>query len=128
VYAFAYHSDMSKYGKKAQLTATTHQWGNYYTKTVQSVLAGTWKPANVWGGYKEGMIKLAPLNPVIPKDVVAKVTALEKQLTAGTFHPFTGPVVDQDGKTRLAAGPMSDEELGKMDYFVAGVASKLPTK
>ena len=26
-YAFAYHSDMSKYGPKAQLSATTHHWG-----------------------------------------------------------------------------------------------------
>ena len=94
----------------------------------QAILAGTWKPTNVWGGYKEGMIRLAPLNPAIPKDVVARVSALEKQLTAGTFHPFTGPVVDQDGKTRLASGAMSDADLSKMDYFVAGVASKLPTK
>jgi len=128
VRAFGYHSDMSKYGKKAQLTATTHQWGQYYTRTVQAILAGTWKPSNVWGGYKEGMIKLAPLNPDVPKDVVAKVTALEGKLTAGTFHPFTGPVVDQDGKTRLATGMMSDADLNKMDYFVEGVASSLPKK
>ena len=32
VYAIAYHSDMSKYGPNAQLTAVTHHWGNYYTK------------------------------------------------------------------------------------------------
>ena len=35
MYAFAYHSDMSKYGPKAQLTAVTHQWGAYYTKVAQ---------------------------------------------------------------------------------------------
>ncbi len=126
-YAFGYHSDMSKYGPKAHLTATTHQWGDFYTRTAQSVLDGTWKPGSVWGGYKEGMIKLAPLNPVIPKDVVAMVTDLEARLTAGTFHPFTGPVVDQDGKERLAAGQvMADDVLGKMDYFVEGVSSRLP--
>ena len=51
-YAFGYHSDMSKYGPKAQLTATTHQWGDFYTKAVQDVLAGTWKPTNVWGGIR----------------------------------------------------------------------------
>ncbi|TMH97905.1 MAG: BMP family ABC transporter substrate-binding protein, partial [Betaproteobacteria bacterium] len=28
-YAFGYHSDMSKYGAHAHLTATTHQWGAY---------------------------------------------------------------------------------------------------
>ncbi len=33
-YAVGYHSDMSKYGPKAQLTATTHQWGDFYTKAA----------------------------------------------------------------------------------------------
>ena len=47
-YALGYHSDMSKYGPKAQLTATTHQWGDFYTKAVSDVLAGTWKTTNVW--------------------------------------------------------------------------------
>jgi simple sugar transport system substrate-binding protein len=128
-YAFGYHSDMSKYGPKAQLTATTHQWGDFYTKQVQEVIAGTWKPTSTWGGYKEGMIKLAPLNPAVPADVKAMVTKLEGELKAGTFHPFAGPVKDQDGKERVAAGKvMSDDELGKMDYYVEGVAGKLPKK
>ncbi len=126
-WSFGYHSDMSKYGPKTQLTAMTHQWGEFYTKQVQEVLAGTWKPTTTWGGYKDGMIKLAPLNPAVPADVRESIAKLEGQLKAGTFHPFTGPIKDQDGKERLAAGKtMSDDELGKMDYYVEGVASTLP--
>lgn len=128
VYAFGYHSDMAKYGPKAQLTATTHHWGAFYTKTVQDVLAGSWKPASIWGGFKDGMIRLAPLNPAVPADVKALVGELEGKLKAGSFHPFTGPVVDQSGKERLAQGAVMDDlTLGKMDYFVQGVASRLPT-
>ena len=129
VYAFGYHSDMSKYGPKAHLTATTHHWGAFYSKTIQDVLAGTWKPEPVWGGFAQGMIKLAPMNDAIPQDVKAMVGELEQKLVAGTFHPFTGPVVDQSGAERLAAGAvMDDESLGKMDYFVQGVASRMPAK
>jgi simple sugar transport system substrate-binding protein len=96
---------------------------------MNEAIAGTWKPTSVWGGYKDGMIKLAPLNPAVPADVRAKVTKLEADLKAGSFHPFTGPVVDQDGKERLASGQkMSDDDLGKMDYYVQGVASRLPRK
>src|SRR5512143_2061688 len=62
VYAIAYHSDMSKYGPNAQLTAVTHHWGDYYTKVAQSVVDGKWQQDNVWGGIKDGMIKLAPFN------------------------------------------------------------------
>lgn len=127
VYAFGYHSDMSKYGAKAHLSATTHHWGAYYTKVVQDVLAGTWKTGTIWGGIKDGFIKLAPINPVVPKDLQDQVAKIEGDIRAGKFHPFTGPVVDQDGKERLAAGQvMSDADLGGMNYYVQGVTSKLP--
>jgi len=128
-YAIGYHSDMAKYGPKAELTASTHDWGNYYTKTVTDAIGGTWKTSNTWGGMKEGMVKLAPMNAAIPADTKAQVAKLEADITAGKLHPFAGPVVDQDGKTRVPAGKdMTDEELGKMDYYVEGVASKLPKK
>ncbi len=127
VYAFGYHSDMSKYGPRAHLTATTHHWGDFYVKTVEEVAAGTWKPGKVWGGFKDDMVRLAPLNPAIPAEVKTLVGELEGKLKAGSFHPFTGPIVDQAGKERLAAGAVMDDiALGKMDFFVQGVASKLP--
>ena len=128
-YASGYHSDMSKYGPKAQLSSTMHVWGDFYTKNTNDVLAGTWKTTNVWGGMKDGMIKLAPLGAAVPADVKTLVAKLEGEIKAGTLHPFAGPVLNQDGKTVVPAGKnMTDEELGKMDYFVQGVASKLPKK
>ena len=75
------------------------------------------------------MIKLAPLNAAVPADLKESIVKLEGSLKAGTFHPFAGPVKDQDGKERVAAGKtMSDGELNKMDYYVEGVAGKLPSK
>jgi simple sugar transport system substrate-binding protein len=128
-YAFGYHSDMSKFGPKAHLTATTHQWGAYYTKVANDVLAGTWKPTSTWGGLKEGMIKLSPLNPAVPKDVADLVAAKEKDMIAGKLQPFQGPVRDNTGKERVAAGKaMSDDELQKMDFYVEGVQGSLPKK
>src|SRR4029077_19423410 len=91
-YAFGYHSDMSKYGPKAQLSATTHHWGDYYTRTMNEVIGGKWKPANVWGGMKEGMIKVAPYNAAVPADVKAMATTLEADIKSGKVHPFAGPV------------------------------------
>jgi len=128
VYAIAYHSDMSKYGPHAQLTAVTHQWGEYYTKTVRDAIAGTWKPGAIWGGLKEGMIQMAPMNPVVPKETQDLVDRTSADIAAGKFHPFAGPVRDNEGKERLQAGAaMSDDVLSKMDYYVEGVQGKLPT-
>ena len=63
VRAIGYHSDMSKYGPKAHLTAAIHHWEGFYRKLVQEVLDGNWTSTNVWGGLKDGMVDLAPLNP-----------------------------------------------------------------
>jgi len=127
VYAIAYHSDMSKYGPNAQLTAVTHNWGQYYTRVAQSAVDGKWKPGNVWGGIKDGFIKMAPFNKSVPQDVQETVKKAEAEIAAGTLHPFTGPVKDNAGKERLAAGKMmTDDVLSKMDYYVDGVQGKLP--
>jgi simple sugar transport system substrate-binding protein len=127
VYAFGYHSDMSKYGPRAHLTATTHLWGDYYIKTIKEVQAGTWAPVSVWGGYPRGMIKLAPLNDAIPEELQNRIRDMEKQLAARELHPFAGPVIDQSGSTIVKAGKnMSDEALNKMNYYLQGVVSTIP--
>ena len=128
VYSVAYHSDMSKYGPTSELTAVTHQWGAYYTRAVQDAMSGKWKPGNVWGGIKDGMIKLAPFNKVVPQDVQDLVKKAEAEIAAGKLNPFTGPMKDNTGKERLAAGKtITDAELSKMDYYVEGVVGKLPS-
>ncbi len=127
VYAIAYHSDMSKYGPRAQLTAVIHEWGKYYTEVARAVLAGTWKSESVWYGLKEGMIRLAPLAKVVPAEIAERVAAEREAIIAGRSHPFAGPVRDQAGKVRVPAGKtMSDEEMLGFDWYVEGVVGKLP--
>jgi len=127
VYAFGYHSDMSKYGPRAHLTATTHLWGDYYVQTIKQVQEGTWAPVSVWGGYPRGMIKLAPLNDVIPEALQNRISTMESQLRERTLHPFAGPVVDQSGTVIIPEGKnMTDDELNKMNYYLQGVVSTIP--
>ena len=129
VKVFCYNSDEIKYGPTAQLTGIIHTWGDYYTKVVGEVLANKWKSGHVWGGLKFGLIKMAPISPSVPKDVQDLIAKLQGQIESGKLHPFTGPVTDQDGKVRVPAGKtISDEDLEKMDYFVQGVASRMPSK
>lgn len=127
-YAVAYHSDMKKFGPKAQIGAVTHHWGQYYTKAAQQVLDGTWKSTSVWGGIKDGMVKLEAIGAAVPNDVKQLVAAKEKDLVAGKLTPFDAPVKDNEGKVRLDKGSLSDEALTKMDYYVEGVSGKLPGK
>ena len=74
------------------------------------------------------MIKLAPFNKAVPKDVQDQVMKVEADIKAGKFHPFTGPVKDNEGKERIAAGKtIDDATLNRMDYYVEGVQGKLPS-
>ena len=125
--AIAYHSDMRKFGPSAQLAAVTHHWGDYYTARAKAVMDGSWNVAPVWGGIKEGFIKLEGLSEKLPKELVDEVKKREDEIRAGTFHPFAGPIKTNEGKDIVASGALTDEQLGKMDYYVAGVVGKVPT-
>jgi len=126
-WAIGYHSDMSKYGPKAHLTAVEHHWGDYYTKATQAVLDGSWESQNTWGGIAEGMVSLGAMNEAVPADAVTLVNETQEAIKTGAFHPFQGPVSNQAGEVVIAEGTtISDEDLQKMDYYVEGVQGKLP--
>lgn len=126
-YSFGYQSDMSKLAPKSQLSAVVHNWGPYYTKTVGDVLSGKWTSSDTWGSYSEGFVQMAPFNAAVPKDIASKVMKLEADLKAGKAMPFAGPIQDNEGKQRVAAGavlPVAD--MQKMDFYVMGVTGKVP--
>lgn len=127
VYAFGWDSDMVKFAPKAHLTANTNDWSGYYIDTVKAVLAGTWKPEEVRGGLKEGMVKMSPLNPVVPADVAKLFEEKKKAIADGTFHPFQGPIKDQSGAIKVAAGSvMPLKDLLSINYYVQGVEGSVP--
>ena len=127
IWAVGQASDMTKFGKKAHLTAIVNNWAPYYLARTQGVLDDTWKQKNTWDGFKEGMVKMAPYNPAIPKRVVDLAEATRKGIMAGTIHPFAGEIKDQSGKTRVAAGKTADDGLmAGMKFYVKGIEGSIP--
>ena len=124
--AVGYHSNMAKFGPNAQLVAVTHHWGNYYTQRAQETVDGTWKVAPVWGGLREGFIKLEGYSNKLPPELVASVKAREAEILAGKFHPFSAPIRTNAGSEVLASGSLTDAQLGAMNYYVEGVVGKVP--
>lgn len=125
-WSIGYHSDMSRFGPKGHLTAVSHHWGDYYTRAARSVLDGSWKPSNVWGGIREGFVALEPFNPAVPAEVRREVETRRREIAAGRFHPFSGNVTDNEGRVRQKEGTMDDATLARMDYYVQGVQGRLP--
>ncbi|HYF60911.1 MAG TPA: BMP family ABC transporter substrate-binding protein [Burkholderiaceae bacterium] len=121
-----YHSDMSRAAPRTHLVSVTHHWGRHYVQRAQAVLDGTWTPGSVWGGLKDGMVRVDPFGASVPKDTIALVRAKEQDIVAGRLHPFAGPIRDNEGRLRLQQGPMSDADLNRIDWLVEGVAGRLP--
>ncbi|WP_299626381.1 BMP family ABC transporter substrate-binding protein [Pelagibius sp.] len=124
VWCFGQASDMSSFAPDQHLTAILDVWGPYYVERTRAVLDGTWQTSNVWQGFKEGMVEMSPYNKNLPAEVVAAAEKIRKGIIDGSHHSFTGPIKDQDGKERVAAGErMSDEALLTMDWYVEGVTA-----
>ncbi len=87
-FAVAYHSDMRSVGPDAQIVAVTHQWGGYYTQRARAVLDGSWKSGDVWGGVREGMIRVEGFGSKVPAAVQQEVLARQKDIGAGKLQPF----------------------------------------
>ncbi len=124
--AVAYHSDMRKVAPDAQVAAVTHQWGDYYTRRVKALMDGHWTSGSVWGGVKDGMVRVGDFGPKVPKKVQDEVLGLQKQMGAGKLHPFTGPITDNEGREVLPKGQqLTDAQILNMNYLVQGVVGKV---
>ncbi len=123
VHSFGQSSDMRSFGPNAQLTAIVDTWAPYYIARTQAALDGTWKTGSVWWGLKEGMITMAPYGPGVTDAARAAADRARADIIAGTLLPFGGPIKDQKGAQRLAAGAGSlpDGALQTMNWYVDGV-------
>jgi simple sugar transport system substrate-binding protein len=117
---------MRKVGPDAQIIAVTHQWGDYYTARVKAAMNGSWTSGSVWGGVKEGMIRVGDFGSKVPKKVQDEISAKQKAVGSGQLRPFTGPISDNEGKLVLPAGQsLSDAQILNMNYLVQGVLGRV---
>ena len=126
--AFGWDSDMSAFAKEAHLGSAIIHWGPYYKKAVKDALDGTWKTTQEWWGVKDGAIDLVAVSDKVPADIKAMVDAVRAGLKDGSFHPWKGPVVGQDGKEVVAKDTTPDDKfmLG-INFYVKGVDGKVPS-
>jgi basic membrane protein A and related proteins len=127
IHAIGQASNMAAFGPNAQATALVNDWAPYYIARVKAVMDGSWKSGAVWGGFKSGMLTMAPWGKKVPADVAALADAAKAKITDGSFHPFTGPLKKQDGTEFLKAGEViSDKDLSGMNFYVEGIDGALP--
>jgi len=127
--AFGQDSDMIKFGPKTQLTAIIDNWAPYYIQRVKEQLAGAWKSTDVWGGLKSKMFIMAPYTNM-PDDIKRLASDTEAAVTEDRLHPFTCPILTQEGTTVECKGGthLADEQILGMNFYVKGIDDKIPGK
>lgn len=127
-YAIGESSDMIRFGPKSQLTAVTNYWSGYYIERARAALNGTWSSIDTWGGLKDGMLRLAPLNAAVPGEVEQLIASYKEEIILGKRHPLAGPIYDQSGALRVPAGKaMTDGEILGMNWYVQGIVGSIPS-
>lgn len=122
--AFGQAWDMSSFAPNAHLTAIANKWGVYYIDRIQKALDGSWESSDTWWGLKEGILEMTPYNSRIPAEIQAAADATKAGIIDGSAPVFTGPITDNSGAERLAAGGvLGDGDLQGMDWYVEGVQS-----
>jgi simple sugar transport system substrate-binding protein len=119
-----YHVNQSVLAPKAYLTGAEWNWEVLYPRFAKMFVAGETIPNFYRGGLKEDIVKVSPYGSMVSAEAKTKADEVKAGLTAGTYVIFKGPIVDNKGKTVIAAGVsqgQTDPELEKMGYLVDGV-------
>jgi len=117
-----YDSDQSANFPDEWLTAAVYNWGPYYSEQVQAVIDGTWKADSYYGNIADGFVDIAPFGSRVTQASKDAISAKRDLIMSGVFDIFSGPITDQAGTERVAAGEaLSFGDQMSIDWFVKGV-------
>lgn len=126
-FGIGYNSDMSKDAPKATLTSAVWNWGAYYTYAVEQAMNGNWTNDNYYGGMKEGMIAISPLNEnIIAEGTAEAIKEAEQKILDGSFNVFDGVIETNDGRTIGEEGKTLDDATitGGINWYFKTVSVK----
>ncbi len=117
-----YDSDQSAYAPDQWLTATVYNWGPYELTRIKAAMDGSWKSGSYYGGLKDNFVDLAPFGKSVDAATQSAINAKKQALKDGSFYEFAGPLKDQSGKVKVAAGTkLGLSDILSMSWFVQGV-------
>jgi basic membrane protein A len=126
VRCFGYQSDMRAHAPDAQLAAVVPDWSGHYIRVARDTIEGRWRPHPVWGGMKDGMVKLVAVDPALPAELRQRVDARRAEIVAGRRAVFAAPLRDNTGRIRLATGTLDERSIATMNWLADGVIGTLP--
>jgi basic membrane lipoprotein Med (substrate-binding protein (PBP1-ABC) superfamily) len=121
--SIGFHSDaLAQFAPEGWLTGVAYTWGPLFTRIVQSVQDGTWQSEHIRGGIESDLLTLAPFGPSVDAETQQQIADAKAALISGELQIFAGPLNDNTGAERIAAGAAGGIELlDTTDWLVEGV-------
>ena len=127
VIGFGQASDMAQFKPAPRVSSIIDNWAPYYIARPRAVIEGTWESVDTWDGMPTGMVEIGEITDAVPADIKAEAEGMIAAITAGEYHPFTGPINRQDGTVWLAEGEVADDgTLLGMDFYIEGLTGDIP--
>jgi basic membrane protein A len=120
VWAAAWNTDVREFGPDVYVNTLQLDFGPYYLEQAEAALAGTWTAKTEPDLLP---LDLGDWGDKVPEDVRSEVDKLRPQLLDESLNPYTGPIVDNKGKERLAEGETLDAQQAYLiDWAAEGVS------
>lgn len=124
---------VEKNDEKKNIAVPIYHWGALYEELINSIYKGSWKiddssekAINYWWGLSAGVIDIIYSNN-LPIGIGKLVDLMKKAISAGIFHPFTGPLTDQNGDIRCEKdNVLRPDEIMTMDWLNNNVVGTIP--
>lgn len=127
-FSCGYHASQAKLAPKGYLTGAEWDWQTPYTQIIKATIEGKPMVNFLRGGLKDGFVKPSPFGPAVSAEARKKSDAVKAAMMKGDFPIFKGPLVDNTGKTVVAAGKVlgqQDPLLEGMNYLLDGVIGQI---
>lgn len=124
---------VEKNDDRKNIAVPVYHWGALYEELINSIFKGSWKidessdkAINYWWGLSAGVIDIIYSNS-LPTGISKLVELMKNNIAAGVFHPFTGPITDQNDILQIDAHKvMKPEEIITMDWLYNNVIGNIP--
>ncbi|KON65192.1 purine-binding protein precursor [Komagataeibacter europaeus] len=121
LWAAMWNKDIRQFGPDAYVASVVLDFTQFYIAQVRARLAGTWRPIPQLLMMGQGVDR-DPWGQRVPQAVRDQADAVRARIMGG-WSPFNGPIHDQHGQLRVAAGAtMNDLELYDWNWAVDGVS------
>ena len=154
IYTFAHYSPMLEFGPDTVVSGQLVDWGKIYLDIFAKIYSGVYTSENLegvdyWWMLKHDACQLGgdfetPINPIFEDElkaymmtdpilgevsvydlILARVDQMNEETVL--FDPFTGPIYDNDGTLKLAAGQRgTHDELWSINWYVDNIIGEVP--